>query len=192
MIDATGWIIITAFVLFCAFLVWLPIMRHQQWKRFALRRGGTTGGVFGKPFARFQHHGRTVEVESVGRREFSGTLVSTDWPDVNLRMKCQPNQWPTAIGGKDKIELQKVATDDAEFDHAYVLFSNNADAATKIFSEATRRELLRLHHAWRSRPTLSIEDGKLQAYRPHSLWTCNGLERMIGPLLEFFDVASTD
>ena len=189
MIDETGWWVIACFVLFLVLLVTLPVLRYRQWKSFALRRGGTAGSVFGQPSAEIQHHGRSVVVKSVGRDELSGIVVTLTWPDENLRLECRENQWLSDISREAKKELEQVETGDVEFDEAYRLFGSKADEANKFFGETTRRSFLRLYDAWNLRPTLSIEDGELRIYRPHSIWTCNGLNLMIEPLLEFYDVA---
>jgi len=189
MIDETGWWIIACFVLFLALLVTLPVLRHRQWRNFALRRGGTAGSIFGQPSAEIQHRGRPVAVKSVGRDELSGIVVTLTWPDQNLQLECRENQWLSGNSRASKKELEEVETGDAEFDEAYRLFGNEADEANKFFGETTRRSFLRLYDVWTLRPTLSIENGELRVYRPHSIWTCDGLTLMIEPLLEFYDVA---
>ena len=189
MIDETSWWIIACFVLFLALLVALPVLRHRQWKSFALRRGGTAGSVFGQPSAEIRHHGRSVVVKSVGRDESSGIVVTLTWPDKDLRLECCENEWLSGISRKGEKELKQVETGDAEFDEAYLLFGNEADEVNKFFAETTRRSFLRLCDVWNFRPALSIEDGELRVHRRHSIWTCNGLNLMIEPLLEFYDGA---
>ena len=189
MIDETGWWVIACFVLFLVLLVTLPVLRHRQWKSFALRHGGTAGSVFRQPSAEIRHRGRPVVIKSVGRDELSGIVVTLTWPDENLRLVCRENQWLSGISRKGEKELNKVETGDAEFDEAYLLFANEADEANKFFGETTRRSFLHLYDVWNLRPTLSIEAGELRVHRPHSIWTCNGLNLMIEPLLEFYDIA---
>ena len=189
MIDETGWWAIAVFVILFALLITLPVLRYRQWRNFARRRGGTAGSVFGQPSVEIQHHGRPVVVKSVGRDELSGIVVTLTWPDEDLRLECRENQWLSGINRKDKKELEQAKTGDVEFDEVYGLFGNRADEANRFFGETTRRSFLRLYDAWNLRPTLSIENGELRVHRSHSIWTCNGLNRMIEPLLEFYDVA---
>ena len=189
MIDETGWFHIAVFVLFVAALCTLPLLRHRQWKAFASRRGGTVGSVQRQPSVDFSDHGRPVVVKSGGRNESAGVVATFSWPDRNLRLKCRENGWLSGISQANERGLQKVETGDADFDEAYLLHGHTADEANAFFDEATRHSFLRLYDAWHLRPTLSIENGELRVHRSHSIWTSKGLEQMIEPLLEFYDIA---
>jgi len=189
MIDGTGWCYIAVFVLFAAALCTLPLLRHRQWKAFASRRGGTVGSVLRQPSLEFSYHSRPVVVKSGGRNESAGVVATFSWPGRNLRLECRENGWLSGISQTNERELKQVETGDADFDEAYLLYGHTADEANAFFGEATRHSFLRLYDAWHLRPTLSIEDGELRVHRSHSIWTSKGLEKMIEPVLEFYDIA---
>lgn len=161
-------------------------------KRLSQRYGGTyiAGGWFSAPAIQFHYGNERVPVVVFtgkrGKRRYTHVVI--DWPDPHARLEIL-SRWAYLPDQREFRGLYE-CTIDAEFDHRYVVLSNDPRDASRTLTDPVKWQVQRLRGFFGDDFIhISVRRGELEIVKQRQVGSYEQVDEFLRSALQLFDQA---